>query len=440
MGFRGRWSAITPLSLGVLLMSMNATIVSVALPSIGRDLGLSDAVLAWVVNAYLATFGVSLLLGGRLADLFGRRRLYLAGTALFVLASLVCGTTASASLLIIARCVQGAAAAIVSVIALAVIVTQFADGPARARALGICALVGAGGGTLGLLLGGMLTAAFGWQWVFLMNVPAGMLVCGASLALLPADDLVRNGDRRAIRRAVTALVPLSIFRRRNLLVSCVVCALWAGGICTWFFVAALYLQSVLGYGPMQIGLLFLPMNLIVAGFGLGLTPRLIERFGVREPLTVGMALGAVGLALFARLPAPGAGVLDVLPATLLLGVGAGMAYNPLLLAAMSGVPTSESGLASGIVNAASVVGGALGLAVFASAATRRSAELLAAGVAMPVAQVSGYRLALLLAAACAAAGAIIGRALLRLPEKPFRATERNSCELVAEEKAPLRGQ
>lgn len=458
---RRRWLALMVLCLGVLMIVLDTTIVNVALPSIRQDLGFSETSLVWVVNAYMLTFGGFLLLGGRLGDLFGHRRLFLLGIAGFTLASLACGIANSQAMLIAARAVQGLGGAVVSAVSLSLIMNLFTEPADRARAMGVYGFVCAGGGSIGVLVGGLLTGSLSWHWIFLVNLPIGLVVCGLCLALLPPGERQRNAPRLdttgaaaitaslmlavyavvngneigwrsaptlamlgaavallllfvAIEARVRApLVPLAMFRQRNVATANLVGVLWAGAMFAWFFISALYLQLVLGYSPLQVGLAFLPSNLIMAAFSLGLSARLVMRFGLRWPLAVGLLVGAAGLAWFARAPVDGHFAVDVLPGMLLLGLGAGVAFNPLLLAAMSDVDPADSGLASGIVNTAFMMGGALGLAVLASLAAARTDGLLATGTAAPAALHAGYRLAFALGALSAAAGGVLGALFIR---------------------------
>jgi EmrB/QacA subfamily drug resistance transporter len=462
---RNRWLALIILCLGDLMIVLDVTIVGVALPSIREDLGFSETSLAWVVNAYLLTFGGFLLLGGRLGDLFGHRRLFLIGIALFTLASLACGLADSQGLLVGARAVQGLGGAIVSAVALSLIVNLFTEPAERAKAMGVFGFVAAGGGSIGVLLGGILTDALAWNWIFLVNLPIGVAVFALSLVLLPSGR-GQGAARLDLAGAVTVtaalmlavfaivkgnevgwitartigllaasavllatflviearvrapLVPLGLFRLRNVAVSNVVGVLWAAAMFAWFFLSALYLQLVLGYSPLQVGLAFLPANLIMAAFSLGLSAKLVLRFGIRPPLATGLLLAALGLALFARAPVDGTFAVDVLPAMLLLGLGAGMAFNPVLLAAMSDVEPSDAGLASGVVNTSFMMGGAVGLAVLASAADARTESLLASGDAQLAALTGGYHVAFLLGALFAAGAAGVGALLLRPGQQP----------------------
>jgi EmrB/QacA subfamily drug resistance transporter len=457
---RSRWIALVVLCLGSLMIVLDSTIVNVALPSIKKDLGFSQTSLAWVVNGYLLTFGGFLLLGGRLGDLFGPRRLFLGGIALFTLASLACGAASSEGTLVAARVIQGFGGAVVSAVALSLIMSLFVEPADRAKAMGVFGFVAAGGGTLGVLLGGILTDVLNWHWIFFVNVPIGIGVCLLALRVLPAGN--RDGARGRLdvagactvtaalmlavyaivngnqagwtsaqtlgllagaavllaafltleSRVRTPLVPLRLFRLRNLATANVVGVLWAGAMFAWFFLSALYLQLVLGYSPLQVGLAFLPANLIMGAFSLGISAKLVMRFGIKRPLGVGLVLAAAGLVLFARAPVAGHFTTDVLPSMILLGFGAGTAFNPMLLAAMGDVDPSESGLASGIVNTSFMMGGALGLAILASIAASRTSHLIASGHGHLAALDSGYHTAFLIGAGFALVAATLAVILL----------------------------
>ncbi len=456
-----RWWALMVLCLGVLMIVLDTTIVNVALPSIREDLHFTETSLVWVVNAYMLTFGGFLLLGGRLGDLLGHRRMFLAGLVLFTVASLACGLARGQGLLIAARAAQGLGGAVVSAVSLSLIMNLFTEAGERARAMGVYGFVCAGGGSLGVLLGGLLTSTLSWHWIFLVNIPIGAVVYALCLRLLPAARGAAGGGRLDVAGAlaVTAslmlavyavvngneagwtsaqslgllgaaallmalfltiearvaepLMPLALFRLRNVATANVVGVLWAAAMFAWFFVSALYMQLVLGYDAMQVGLAFLPANLIMAAFSLGLSAKLVMRFGIRGPLATGLLMAALGLALFARAPVDGGFTADVLPGMLLLGLGAGIAFNPMLLAAMSDVEPSQSGLASGVVNTAFMMGGALGLAVLASLAAARTTALAGAGAAPVAALAGGYRVTFLAGAVIAAVAAALAAALVR---------------------------
>jgi EmrB/QacA subfamily drug resistance transporter len=470
-----RWAALYVLCLGSLMIVLDATIVNVALPSIREDLGFSETSLAWVVNAYLLTYGGLLLLGGRLGDLFGHRRLFLFGITLFTLASLACGLSTTQGFLVGARAVQGVGGAIASAVSLSLIMTLFTEPTERAKAMGVFGFVAAGGGSLGVILGGVLTDSLSWHWIFLVNVPIGVLVYMLCMRLLPSEEgpaasgrvdvagavavttslmlatyaIVNGNDEGwtsaqtlgllaaaavllavflAIEARVSApLMPLRLFRLRNVATANVIGVLWAAAMFAWFFLSALYLQLVLGYSPLEVGLAFLPSTLIMGAFSLGLSAKLVMRFGIRAPLGVGLGLATVGLLLFTRAPVDGSFVVDVLPSMILLGFGAGMAFNPLLLAAMNDVDTSEAGLASGLVNTSFMMGGALGLAILASLAASRSDDLRASGEGALEALTGGYHTAFLVGAIFAATGAALG--LARLPSEAPAAEHESPGEL-----------
>src|SRR5881409_40590 len=456
-----RWLALVVLCLGSLMIVLDTTIVNVALPSIRADLGFSETSLAWVVNAYLLTFGGFLLLGGRLGDLFGHRKLFLSGISLFTVASLVCGLSTTQGMLVAARAVQGLGGAVASAVSLSLMMTLFTEPAERAKAMGVFGFVAAGGGSIGVLLGGILTDTINWHWIFLVNLPIGVAVILLSLRLLPtaagyavtrrldvagaitvtaalmlAVYAIVNGNQAGWTSGQTLgllggavallavflwiethvaspLMPLGLFRLRNVATANVVGVLWAAAMFAWFFLSALYLQLVLGYSPLQVGLAFLPANLIMGAFSLGLSAKLVMRFGIRRPLASGLLLAAAGLVLFVRAPVDGSFVVDVLPSMILLGFGAGMAFNPMLLAAMSDVSPEESGLASGVVNTSFMMGGALGLAILASLADSRTGSLRAAGDGRLSALTGGYHLAFIVGAVFAALAAGLGATLLR---------------------------
>ncbi len=458
---RNRWLAFAVLGTGTLMNVLDTTIANIALKPIQADLGFSESALAWVVNAYMLTFGGFLLLGGRLGDLYGPRRLFLGGLVTFTLASLACGVAQTQAVLIVARAIQGVGAALVAAVSMAIVMNLFQEGHERAKAMGIFAFIASGGGALGSLLGGYITAHFDWHWNFLINVPIGVAVFAGTMATVPATPGSAKGridlagavtmtaslllavyavvgandagwtSLRTLgllaasaalmaafllieRRIANPLVPLGLFRSRNIVSSNVIGVLWAAAMFAWFFLSSLYMQKVLGFAPDAVGYAFLPANVIMAVFSIGISARLVRRFGVIRPLATGLLLAAAGLGLFARAPLDGTLWLDVVPGMALLGFGAGMAFNPLFLAAMSDAKPDEAGLASGLVNTSFMMGGALGLAVLASVAAARTAS--AGGPDDPLALVAGYRLAFALAAVAALAGAALA---LTLRVKPL---------------------
>ena len=469
---RQRWLALYVLCTGVLMMVLDTTVVTVALPSIQADLGFTGSSLVWVLNAYMLTFGGFLLLGGRLGDLYGQRRWFLIGIAVFTLASLACGIANSQVLLVIGRAVQGVSGAVASAVALALIMNIFTEDKERAQAMGIYGFVMAAGGSIGEVLGGVMTKLWSWESVFLINLPIGIGVYWACAKLLPEDVPPAHKPKLDIAGAVTVtlgivlavyavvdannagwtssqtlsllgagllllgaflviesrvaepLMPLRLFALRNVAVANVVGVLWAAGMFGWFVISALYMQHVLGYDPLQVGLAFLPADVIMAAFSAGLSAKMVIRYGLRGPLWIGLAIGALGLAWLARAPLNASFVVDVLPSMLLLGLGAGMAFNPALLAAMNDVEPGESGLASGVVNTSFMMGGALGLAILAAVAEAETSQLRAAGLESLAALNGGYHLAFLIAAVITALGAAIGGLGLNpRPAPPEPATE-----------------
>jgi EmrB/QacA subfamily drug resistance transporter len=475
---RSRWVALYVLCLGTLMIVLDVTIVGVALPSIKADLGFSSNSIAWVVNAYLLTFGGCLLLGGRLGDLYGHRRLFLIGLGVFTLASLACGLSNSQGLLIAARAVQGLGGAVVSAVSFGLVMTLFTQPGERAKAMGIAGFVASGGGSIGVLLGGVLTGTLSWHWIFLVNVPIGILVFILSLRLLPeapghaisrsldiggavtvtASLMLAvygiNGHPGGWRSATTIglligavalfaafvawemrveapLMPLRLFLHRNLSTANGVGILWAGAMFAWFFISSQYLQFVLGYKPLKVGLAFLPGNLIMGALSIGISAKLVMKYGYRKPLAAGLLLAAVGLGLLARAPVHGHFLQDVLPSMILLGLGAGIAFNPVLLAAMGDVEPQEAGIASGIVNTSFMMGGALGFAVLASIASSRTSSLETAGHSVNAALTGGYHAAFLGGTICAVLAAVVGVALLHEARAPgFVHDERISAEPV----------
>jgi len=465
-----RWLALYMLCAGELMIVLDTTIVNVALPSIQTDLAFSDATLVWVINAYMLTYGGFLLLGGRLGDLYGQRRLFLFGVTLFTVASLVCGISTSQGMLVAARAVQGLGGAVVSAIALSLIINLFTETTDRAKAMGIYSFVCAGGGSVGVLAGGLLTSVLGWHSIFLVNLPIGVAVCAFCVKLLGPDRRqapgkldfwgaltittslmlavygIVNGNQAgwasaqtlgllggavvllagflAIEARVAApLMPLGLFRVKSLTAANVMGALWAAGMFAWFFISALYMQLVLGYDPLQIGLAFLPANLIMAAFSIGWSAKVVMRFGLRGPIVAGMLLSTVGLALLVFSPVNANFLVHILPGMLLLGVGCGLALNPVMLAAMNDVAPSESGLASGVVNTSFMMGGALGLAVLAAVAAARTG-----GQQTAEALTAGYHAAFALGALFTLAAALVSTLLPRAPSPA-----RENSNLLAEQ-------
>ncbi len=463
---RRRWLALYVLCMGVLMIVIDATIVNVALPSIQSDLGFSQSNLAWVVNAYLISFGGLLLLAGRLGDLVGQRRIFLVGLAIFTTASLLCATAQSQGVLIGARFVQGVGGALSSAVILGMIVTMFPEPREQARAIGVYGFVASAGGSIGLLAGGALTQAINWHWIFFVNLPIG--VATALLAIRLVDDhkgiglragadipgaalltgglmlgvytilqvdregwgsaqtLALGGVSAALLAAFVArqahvhnpLMPLRLFRSRNVTGANVVMALLVVGMFGMFFLGALYLQRILGYDPLQIGLAFLPATLVMGVLSLRYSERLIMRFGATRTLLPGIVLIAVALLLFARAPVDASYARDVLPVMVILGFGIGSSFPALMTVAMSGAKPEEAGLASGLVNTTMQVGGALGLAVLATLSATRSDDLVAAGHSTASALTSGYHLAFLIGAALVLAAIAVAVTVLEPVRRP----------------------
>jgi EmrB/QacA subfamily drug resistance transporter len=454
---RRRWIALVVLCVGMLMIVLDATVVNVALPSIQNDLGFSQSSLAWVVNAYLIAFGGLLLLAGRIGDLVSRRGIFLAGLGVFTTASAVCGIADSQIVLVAARFIQGIGGAMTSAVILGMIVTMFPEPREQAKAIGVFSFVASAGGSVGLLAGGVLTQSINWHWIFFVNIPIGIAtavlatrllrhdrgagfgrgadVLGAALMLLvytivkPAaqdgwgstQTLALGAGALAlivafvVREATASnpLVPLRIFRSRNVAGANVIQALTVAGMFGMFFMGALYLQRVLGYDPLEIGLAFLPATLIMGVLSLRYSDRLIMRFGPRRTLLPGLVLIAVGLLLFARAPVNGDYLTDVLPVMIVLGTGIAVSFPSLMTLAMSGATPSDAGLASGLVNTTVQVGGALGLAVLATLSTTETRNLRASGHSLASALTDGYHLAFLIGALLVVASIAIAIAVLR---------------------------
>ena len=457
-----RWIALYVLCVGVLMIVLDVTIVNVALPSIQNDLGFSTSSLAWVVNAYLIAFGGLLLLAGRFGDLIGRRDILLAGLAIFTGASLLCGLAQTQGLLVAARFLQGIGGAMTSAVILGMIVTMFPDPREQAKAIGVYAFVASAGGAVGLLAGGVLTQAINWHWIFFVNVPIGICTAGLIIRLLDRDagmglregadipgallitsalmlgvyTIVKPaaengwGASRTLELGAVSLVllvaflireatarkplmPLRIFRSRNIAGANLVQMLSVPGMFGTFFLGALYLRRVLGYDALQIGLAFLPVTLLMGTISVRYSERLITRFGARTIVFPGLALIIVGLVVFARVPAHGSYLSDVLPVMVLFGVGAGVCFPALMTLAMTGATPSDAGLASGLVNTTAQVGGALGLAVLATLSTSRTQHLTSAGKPTAVALTGGYHLAFWIAAGLVATATAVAAVALR---------------------------
>ncbi len=460
---RRRWMALYVLCVGMLMIILDSTIVNVALPAIQNDLGFTQSDLAWVMNAYLIAFGGLLLLAGRIGDLVGRKDVFMIGLAVFTLASLLCGVAQSQEVLIGARFVQGAGGALTSAVILGMIVTMFPEPRDQAKAIGVYSFVASAGASIGLLAGGALTQAISWHWIFFVNLPIGIAtalfalrlvdrvpgiglrrgadVLGASLitgalmlmvyTIVQASEYGFGAARTLVLGAIslallggfvareartgTPLVPLRIFRSRNVTGANLVQILMVAGLFGMFFLGALYLQGVLGYDAIETGLAFLPVSVGIGVLSLGFSAKLMARFGARATLLPGVGLIAAGLLLFSRVPVDASYVTDVLPSMILIGVGAGVSFPALMTLGMSGATPEDSGLASGLINTTMQVGGALGLAVLATLASTRTDDALAGGSSSASALTDGYQLAFVVAAGLVLAALVVAVTVLRAP-------------------------
>jgi EmrB/QacA subfamily drug resistance transporter len=449
MSNSNRWVALYVLCTGVLMIVLDATVVNVALPSIKNDLNFTQSNLAWVVNAYLIAFGGLLLLAGRIGDLIGHRRVFIAGLTVFTGASLLCALSQSQEMLIASRFIQGAGGALASAVTLGMIVTMFPAPRDQAKAIGVYGFVASAGGSIGLLAGGVLTDLINWHWIFFVNVPIGLVTGLFALRLVesrpgigigegadvPGAVLVTAGLMLAVytilgveqhgwtsaqtlilaavsvglvasfvlrqARIAKPLMPLRLFRSRNVAGANVVMALLVVGMFGVFFLGALYMQLVLGYEPLEVGLAFLPGSVLMGVLSLGFTDRLNMRFGPRRVLIGGLCLLLVAMLLFTRTPTDGNYLTDLFPTLFIFGAGAGVAFPALMMLAMSGATPSDAGLASGLVNTTGQVGGAIGLAVLATLSTERTKSLLADGESTAAALTSGFHLAYWIGAALA---------------------------------------
>jgi EmrB/QacA subfamily drug resistance transporter len=456
-----RWLTLYVLCAGMLMIILDGTIVNVALPSIQAGLGFSQSSLAWVVNAYLIPFGGLLLLAGRLGDLISRRTIFLTGLGVFVTASLLCGVASSQGMLIGARFIQGVGGAMASAGILGMIVTMFPEPREQAKAIGVYSFVASAGASIGLLAGVVLTEAISWHWIFIVNLPIGVFTAVMAHRLLerdrgigighgadvPGAALITSslmlgvytiveaadhgwGSARTLvlgavallllggfvvreHRTANPLAPLRIFRSRNVSGANAVQVLMVGGLFGMFFLGALYLQRVLGYDPVEVGLAFLPTSIGIGAFSFKASPALVTRFGGRPVLLAGLAFVAAGLALFTQVPVDGSYLADILPTVLLFGIGAGLAFPALVTLAMSGATQSDAGLASGLVNTTQQVGGALGLAVLVTISSSRTEDLVAGGSGNAEALTSGYRLAFVVALGFIAAAIAVTALVLR---------------------------
>ncbi len=468
-GDRARWIALVVLCAGMLMIVLDQTIVNVALPSIQSDLGFSQSNLAWVVNAYLIAFGGLLLLAGRLGDLLGQRRIFMVGLTVFVAASAACGFADSQAVLVAARFIQGAGGAMTSAVILGMIVTMFPEPQERAKAIGVYSFVAAAGGSIGLLLGGAITQAVDWHWIFFVNLPIGVATGFLALRLVARDRPIGVGRGADIpgavllvsalmlgvytiveasryawgsahtlglgaaalallgafvlreARAENPLVPLRVFRVRNSAGANLIVSLMVAGLFGMFFLGAIYMQKVLGYDALGVGLAFLPVAVLIGALSLGLSARLNTKYGARATLLPGLGLVVAGLLWFARSPTDATYVTDLLPVMIVFGVGAGLCFPSLMTLAMSSATPSESGLASGLVNTTTQVGGAVGLAVVATLSSTRTKDLLAAGDPTSSALTSGFHLAFLVGAGLVVAAMAVAAIVLEPVRAPSQA-------------------
>jgi EmrB/QacA subfamily drug resistance transporter len=464
---RTRWISVYVLCVGMLMIVLDATVVNVALPSIQDDLGFSQSSLAWVVNAYLIAFGGLLLLAGRLGDLLGRTRIFLIGLGVFTGASLLCGLADSQELLVVARFVQGAGGALTSAVILGMIVTIFPEPRQQAQAIGVFAFVASAGGAVGLLAGGVLTQSINWHWIFFVNIPIGAVTAVLAARLIPRDRgiglsagadvpgavLITSALMLAVftivkpaaddgwgstgalvlgavsllllaafivreHHAASPLIPLRVFRSRNVAGANAIQALSTVGMFSMFFLGALYLQRVLGYDALETGLAFLPVTVVMGFFSLRLSEPAITRFGARATLIPGLVLMGGGLLLFLRAGTDGDYVADVLPVMILLGLGAGAAFPALMGLAMSSATAQDAGLASGLVNTMAQIGGAIGLAVLATVSTTRTQTLRDAGDSAASALVGGYHLAFVIGAGTIGLAVVVALVVLQPAPAP----------------------
>jgi EmrB/QacA subfamily drug resistance transporter len=475
-----RWLALIVLCVGMLMIVLDATIVNVALPTIQKDLGFSQSNLAWVVNAYLIAFGGLLLLAGRIGDLVGQRRIFLIGVGVFTLASVLCAIAQTQAMLIGARFVQGVGGALTSAVILGMIVNMFPEPREQAKAIGVYGFVASAGGSIGLLAGGALTQAINWHWIFFINIPVGIVTAFIAVRVIKPTDgiglrggadipgaalltgslmlgvytILQVGDhgwgssRTLVLGAVslgllvgfvlrqarveTPLMPLRLFRSRNVSGANVVQALLVAGMFGMFFLGALYLQQILGYDALEVGLAFLPATLVMGAMSLRFSGPLTMRFGPQRTLIPSLVSIGLGLLLFSRTPVDGSYWTDVLPPMALIGFGAGLGFPSLMTLAMSGATPSDSGLASGLVNTSVQVGGAIGLAVLATFASERTSELRAGGDSLASALNSGYHLAYLIGAGLVVVATAVALTVLR-PEREsaVRRTAAEPCADVA---------
>jgi EmrB/QacA subfamily drug resistance transporter len=465
-GDRRRWIALVVVCLAMFMNALDGSIVNVALPDIQKSLGFSQSGLTWVVDAYLISFGSFLLLAGRLGDLVGRKKVFLAGVALFVLASIACGSADSQGMLIAARFVQGIGGALSASVIVAIIVTEFPSPLERGKAMSAYVFVAVGGGSIGLLAGGVLTQFLSWHWIFFVNVPIGIatlilgrflivenvglgikqgvdwlgsalitvsvmvaiygVVTAATYGWVSMHTLVTIGLALALlaffvvleSRLANPIMPLRILKLRTLTGSAIIRGLLITGMFSTFFIGALYFEHVLGYSPVKTGVAFLPQALVMAALSTGITAKLVDRFGPKFVMYPGMAMAVIGLVLLASAGQHADYFPKIFIAFLLVGAGAGLAFMPLLQIGMSEIPSDDAGLGSGVVNVSQQMAGAIGLAVLSTIAANRTKSLVASGHAVIHSLTLGYQLALYIAAASVLLGLLVSPFLLKTVESP----------------------
>ncbi|MDX6425444.1 MAG: hypothetical protein QOD52_849 [Gaiellaceae bacterium] len=474
-----RWLVLVLVCIAQFMVILDATIVNVALPSIQHGLHFSATSLQWIVNAYALVFGGFLLLGGRASDLFGRQRLFIAGVAVFTIASLINGIATSSGLLIGGRALQGLGAALVSPAALSIVTTTFAEGKERTRALGIWSAIAAGGGAFGLILGGLLTETLSWRWVFFVNLPIGIAAALLSFRFIPNTRSEEKPETADVAGAVTVtggllvlvyavvkaqaygwadvktiglfaaavallaafvvvetrskapLIRLSIFRMRSLTSSNLSMLLVASGMFSMFYFASIYIQEILRYGPLKAGFAFLPFTFGIV-IGAGAAQSLIGRLGIRLVTSVGLIIATIGLALFTQISVTGTYWSEIFPGVAVMSIGMGLTFVPLTLLATTNVQNEDAGLASGIFNTSQQIGGALGLAILSTLAASRTSSLSKSGVSAPEALTRGYHVAFAVGAAFLAAGLAV--LLVGIRKRHVESIDANveGDELVAE--------
>ncbi len=483
-GDRRRWIALVIVCLGQLMIVLDTTIVNVALPKIQHDLHFTQANLTWVINAYLISYGSFLLLAGRLGDLIGRKRIFLSGLVLFTAASATCALAGDQTVLIASRFVQGLGGALAASVIIAIIVTEFPEAGERAKAMSVFTFVAVAGGSIGLLAGGVITESINWHWIFFINLPIGVIAFVAGRALIEGNPGLGIGEGVDIlgsvlitaagmslvyaivksssdgfgsaatlgfgaasiallvgflfweARVSNPIFPLRVLRLRGLMGSSVVRGCLVTGMFSTFFLGAIYFERVLGYSSLKTGLAFLPMTLVVAALSLGITARLMQRFGAVRLLSVGMTLPIVGLALLTQIGPHTSYFPLIFVSYVLVGLGMGTSFMPLLTVAMADVPAEDAGLGSGIINVSMQMAAALGLAVLGTIAADHTKALVKSGHSAAVALTGGFHLAFGIAAVVVAIGIAVALVVLRPGASPPPAVREIAA--VDEDGEPIR--